>query len=314
MVDYLLKKSDNKDEIYVIDNLQTGSLVNLKHLSENPNVHFIQADVINALSDERITSLEGIGQIYHMACAASPPHYQKDPIHTTMTCVQGTYNFLTLATKWNARLLITSTSEVYGDPAINPQVETYWGNVNCTGTRSCYDEGKRAAETLCFDFNRTKNTQVRVARIFNTYGPRMNLTDGRIISNFVYQALKGINITVYGTGKQTRSFCYVSDQIEGLHTLMNQDVTIGPVNIGNPEEYTVLEMAEKIREMIGATESNQLVFHELPQDDPKVRRPDITKAKTLLGWSPKVALHEGISLTIADFSRRIKEEADLLNL
>ena len=231
-----------------------------------------------------------------------------------MTCVQGTYNFLSLATKWNASLLITSTSEVYGDPAVNPQVETYWGNVNCTGTRSCYDEGKRTAETLCFDFNRTKKTQVRVARIFNTYGPRMNLTDGRIISNFVYQALKGSNITVYGTGSQTRSFCYVSDHVEGLYTLMNQDVTIGPVNIGNREEYTVLEMAEKIREMIGATESNQIVFHELPEDDPKVRRPDITKAKTLLGWSPKVSLHEGISLTITDFSRRIKEESDLLNL
>ncbi|KAG2388521.1 hypothetical protein C9374_000685 [Naegleria lovaniensis] len=314
MVDYLLKQSNNQDEIYIVDNLQTGSLVNLKHLNDHKNVHFIQADVINALNDDRISKLSGIEQVYHMACAASPPHYQKDPIHTTLTCVVGTYNMLTLATQWNARFLITSTSEVYGDPAINPQVETYWGNVNCTGTRSCYDEGKRTAETLCFDFNRTKKTDIRVARIFNTYGPRMNLTDGRIISNFVYQALKDIEITVYGSGHQTRSFCYVSDQIEGLYKLMNQTNTIGPVNIGNPDEHTVLEMAQKIRALIGETENNKIVFHELPQDDPKVRKPDITKAKTLIGWEPKVHLDEGLALTIEDFSRRVKEEVDLLNL
>jgi len=314
MVDLILQNCSEKDEVIIVDNLQTGALVNLKHLNDKPNVHFIEADVINALTDERITKLTDVGQIYHMACAASPPHYQKDPIHTLMTCVQGTYNMLTLATQWNARLLFTSTSEVYGDPNINPQVETYWGNVNCAGTRSCYDEGKRAAEALCFDFNRKKGTQVRVARIFNTYGPRMNLTDGRIISNFVYQALKGISITVYGTGSQTRSFCYVSDQVRGLFTLMNQDNTLGPVNIGNPEEHTVLEMAEKIRALIGETEQNKIVFEPLPQDDPKVRRPDITKAKTVIGWEPKVGLAEGLALTIADFSKRVKEEEELLNL
>ncbi|KAL9652588.1 hypothetical protein ABK040_000155 [Willaertia magna] len=308
MVDCLLEKSNGQDEIYIVDNLQTGSLENLKHLNDNKNVHFIKADVIDMLQDERITKLTDIKQIYHMACPASPPHYQVNPIHTLLTCVQGTYNVLKLANEWKARVLVTSTSEVYGDPSISPQVETYWGNVNCTGTRSCYDEGKRAGETLCFDFNRQFGTEVRVARIFNTYGPRMNLTDGRIISNFVYQALKDIEITVYGTGEQTRSFCYVSDQIAGLYSLMNQDKSIGPINIGNPDEHSVLEMAQIIRKEIGETEKNQIVFKELPQDDPKQRRPEITKAKEILNWEPKVSLKEGLALTIQDFKKRVEEE------
>ncbi len=300
MVDHLIGQGH---EVHVLDNLQTGALVNLQHLEGNPKFTFYKHDII-----EPWTSPEGVvyDQIYHMACAASPPAYQAAPIHTMLTSVYGCNNMLQLAQKHNARILFTSTSEVYGDPDIHPQREDYWGNVNCTGIRSCYDEGKRAGETLFFDYNRVHKVQVRVARIFNTYGPRMNLLDGRIISNFVYQALKGLPLTVFGTGEQTRSFCYVSDLIEGLVALMNNEETMGPVNVGNPEEHTVLEMAERIRTVIGPNDSNKIVHEGLPSDDPKKRKPDITLAKKYLSWEPKVSLEDGLKKTIQDFSSRIE--------
>jgi len=301
MVDYLVKQGH---QVHVLDNLQTGTLDNLEHLKDNSNVVFVKHDVIEPWNPEDLK----FDQIYHMACAASPPFYQAVPIHTLMTSVYGTNNMLQLAQKHNARLLFTSTSEVYGDPDIHPQKEDYWGNVNCTGIRSCYDEGKRAGETLCFDYNRVHKVQVRVARIFNTYGPRMNLKDGRIISNFVFQSLTNTPLTVFGDGSQTRSFCYVSDLIEGLVRLMNNEQTIGPVNVGNPEEHTVLEMAERIRKVIGETDANKIVFEGLPSDDPKKRKPDITLAKKYLSWEPQVSLEEGLRRTIEDFSQRVNSQ------
>jgi len=301
MVDYLVKQGH---QVHVLDNLQTGTLDNLEHLKDNSNVVFVKHDVIEPWNPEDLK----FDQIYHMACAASPPFYQAVPIHTLMTSVYGTNNMLQLAQKHNARLLFTSTSEVYGDPDIHPQKEDYWGNVNCTGIRSCYDEGKRAGETLCFDYNRVHKVQVRVARIFNTYGPRMNLKDGRIISNFVFQSLTNTPLTVFGDGSQTRSFCYVSDLIEGLVRLMNNEQTIGPVNVGNPEEHTVLEMAERIRKVIGETDANKIVFEGLPSDDPKKRKPDITLAKKYLNWEPQVSLEEGLRRTIEDFSQRVNSQ------
>lgn len=298
MVDYLLNQGHT---VHVLDNLQTGFLANLEHQKDNKHLIFHKHDIIEVWNPPEGLKFD---QIYHMACAASPPFYQAVPIHTMLTSVYGTNNMLQLAQKHNARILFTSTSEVYGDPEIHPQREDYWGHVNCTGIRSCYDEGKRAAETLCFDYHRTYNVQVRVARIFNTYGPRMNLKDGRIISNFVFQALTNIPLTVYGDGSQTRSFCYVSDLIEGLVRLMNNEQTIGPVNIGNPEEYTVLEMAERIRNVIGPNDSNKIIFEGLPSDDPRKRKPDITLAKKYLNWEPTVSLEDGLSRTIKDFSDR----------
>jgi UDP-glucuronate decarboxylase len=302
MVDYLLAQGH---DVHVLDNLQTGALINLEHLQGNDKFHFHKHDII-----EPWTPPEGVkfDQIYHMACAASPPFYQAVPIHTLLTSVYGCNNMLQLALKDNARILFSSTSEVYGDPDIHPQREDYWGHVNCTGIRSCYDEGKRAGETLCFDYHRVHKVQVRVARIFNTYGPRMNLKDGRIISNFVFQSLTNTPLTVFGDGSQTRSFCYVSDLIEGLVRLMNNEETIGPVNIGNPEEHTVLEMAERIRNVIGPNDSNKLTFEGLPSDDPKKRKPDITLAKKYLNWEPTVSLEEGLRRTIADFSKRVKQQ------
>jgi UDP-glucuronate decarboxylase len=242
-----------------------------------------------------------------MACPASPVTYQKDPVKTLLTNVVGTHNLLEIAKRHNARLLITSTSEVYGDPLEHPQKETYWGNVNCTGIRSCYDEGKRAAETLCFDYHRTRGVDVRVARIFNTYGPRMMIDDGRIVSNFVAQALQGIPLTLYGSGNQTRSFCYIEDQVNGLYKLMNQNNTIGPVNIGNPDEFTVLELAEKVKKLVGG--NVQFEFKPLPSDDPKQRKPDISKAKKDLDWEPKIKLDEGLQRTIKDFRVRLGDKA-----
>jgi len=308
MVDYLIGQGH---EVHVLDNLQTGALVNLEHLSENKLYKFHQHDII-----EPWKVPEGIkfDQIYHMACAASPPAYQAVPIHTLLTSVYGCNNMLTLAKEHNARILFTSTSEVYGDPDVHPQKESYWGNVNCTGIRSCYDEGKRAGETLFFDYNRVHKVEVRVARIFNTFGPRMNLLDGRIISNFIYQAISGIPLTVFGDGSQTRSFCYVADLIEGLVRLMNNTQTIGPVNVGNPEEHTVLEMAERIRNVIGANEKNEIKFEGLPSDDPKKRKPDITLAKKYLDWEPQISLEEGLKRTIEDFEKRVGQMKGTGNL
>jgi UDP-glucuronate decarboxylase len=242
--------------------------------------------------------IEPVEQIYHLACPASPVHYQADPIQTTKTNFLGTLNVLELAKRWRARVLLASTSEVYGDPLIHPQTEDYWGNVNCTGIRSCYDEGKRISESLAFDFHRQFNVEVRVARIFNTHGARMLENDGRVVSNFIVQALKGIPLTIYGDGSQTRSFCYVSDLVEGLIRLMNGNY-IGPVNLGNLGEYTILQLAQTIQRLIDPTAN--IVFKPLPQDDPQRRQPDIARAKFHLGWEPTVPLEEGLAITIAYF-------------
>lgn len=311
MCDHLVQQGH---QVYCIDNCMSGSLENLKHLNGNPNFFFKQFDItelgphtetFSTAFFDKNSEAQKFDQVYHMACPASPVTYQKDPVKTLMTNVLGAYNLLEIARTNKARFLTTSTSEVYGDPLEHPQKETYWGNVNCTGIRSCYDEGKRAAESLTFDFNRTRGVDVRVARIFNTYGPRMMIDDGRIISNFVAQALTGKPLTIYGTGQQTRSFCYIADMINGLDKLMNQDTTIGPVNLGNPGEFTVSEAATIVKELVGA--SVQIEYHPLPLDDPKQRKPDISKAKKDLGWEPTVPFREGLKLTIEDFAARLKK-------
>ncbi|OGQ44337.1 MAG: NAD-dependent dehydratase, partial [Deltaproteobacteria bacterium RIFCSPLOWO2_02_44_9] len=236
---------------------------------------------------------------------ASPVHYQYNPVKTTKTSVMGTINMLGLAKRVRARILQASTSEIYGDPKVSPQKEDYWGNVNCIGMRSCYDEGKRVAETLMMDYHRQNKVDIRIVRIFNTYGPRMALNDGRVVSNFIVQALKGEDITVYGDGTQTRSFCYVSDLVEGMMRMMNQNGFIGPVNLGNPDEYTILEFAKKIKEFTGT--KSKIVFKPLPQDDPMQRRPDITLAKKKLKWQPKVGVGEGLAETVEYFRMRLKK-------
>lgn len=283
-------------KVICIDNLYTGRKSNNAQWSENPNFQFIEHDVVNSIE------IDNVDQIYHLACPASPVHYQSDPIKTAKTNFLGTLNMLELAKKSRARILLASTSEVYGDPLIHPQVESYWGNVNCNGIRSCYDEGKRIAETITFDYHRQFNLEVRVARIFNTHGERMLENDGRVVSNFVVQALKGIPLTIYGDGAQTRSFCYVSDLVEGLIRLMNGSY-IGPVNLGNPGEYTILQLAQTIQYMIDPT--TELIFKPLPQDDPQRRQPDISQAKFHLDWEPKVPLKEGLVKTIAYFRDRL---------
>jgi UDP-glucuronate decarboxylase len=293
LVDRLMESGH---EVICIDNLYTGRKSNNDQWSENPNFRFIEHDIVNPVE------LDNIDQIYHLACPASPVHYQSDPIKTAKTNFLGTLNMLELAKKSKARILLASTSEVYGDPLIHPQVESYWGNVNCTGIRSCYDEGKRIAETITFDYHRQFNLEVRVARIFNTHGERMLENDGRVVSNFVVQALKGIPLTIYGDGAQTRSFCYVSDLVEGLMRLMNGSY-IGPVNLGNPGEYTILQLAQTIQYMIDPTA--ELIFKPLPQDDPQRRQPDISQAKFHLDWEPKVPLKEGLLKTIAYFRDRL---------
>lgn len=276
--------------VVCVDNLYTGSKENIKELTANPKFQFIQHDIIKPLEEDA-------DQIYNLACPASPVHYQKDPIYTTKTSIFGTYHMLELAHANKASILQASTSEVYGDPLEHPQKETYWGNVNPIGIRSCYDEGKRAAETLCMDFKRYNNVNVHIARIFNTYGPNMVKEDGRVVSNFILQALSKKPITIYGNGKQTRSFCYVSDLVEGLIKLMNSKIT-GPVNLGNPGEFTIKQLAEEI---IKLTKSkSKIVYKPLPQDDPKQRKPDITQAKKL-GWTPEVQLIEGLKKTIEYF-------------
>ncbi|MDM7327512.1 MAG: SDR family oxidoreductase [Thermosynechococcus sp. Uc] len=282
-------------EVICLDNYFTGTKRNLLRWLGHPNFELIRHDITDPIRLE-------VDQIYHLACPASPVHYQYNPVKTIKTNVMGTLHMLGLAKRVKARFLLASTSEVYGDPLVHPQAESYWGHVNPIGLRSCYDEGKRVAETLTFDYHRQNNVDVRVARIFNTYGPRMQVNDGRVVSNFIVQALQGVPLTVYGDGSQTRSFCYVSDLVEGLIRLMNSDY-IGPVNLGNPEEYTVLELAQKIQALINP--GVEIQFKPLPSDDPQRRRPDITLARTVLDWQPIVPLLEGLQRTIPDFAERL---------
>ena len=291
------KLVDRGDDVICLDNLSTGSKRNIVHLRNTPKFEFMRHDVIDPFKVE-------VDRIYNLACPASPVHYQYNAIKTIKTSVMGTINCLGLAKRVNARVFQASTSEIYGDPELHPQPESYWGNVNPIGMRSCYDEGKRCAETLFFDYHRQNGVDIRVARIFNTYGPRMSPEDGRVVSNFIVQALKGEDLTVFGDGMQTRSFCYYSDLIEGFVRLMEQDQTIGPVNLGNPVEFTMLELAENV---IKLTETKtKIVFKPLPQDDPKQRQPDIEIAKSKLNWEPTVPLEEGLKETIAYFKELLE--------
>jgi UDP-glucuronate decarboxylase len=280
-------------EVLGVDNFFTGSKTNVAHLLAHPNFELMRHDVTFPLFVE-------VDAIYNLASPASPIHYQRDPVQTIKTNILGAVNMLGLAKRLNVPIFQASTSEVYGDPQVHPQTEEYWGNVNPIGPRACYDEGKRAAETLFFDYNRQHDVKIRVARIFNTYGPRMAAGDGRVVSNFIVQALRGEDITIYGDGNQTRSFCYVSDLIEGFIKMMDQtDSLVGPINLGNPNEFTMLELAEKV---LDKTESkSKLRFEALPEDDPKQRQPDISKAKSQLNWEPKVSLDEGLDTAIAYF-------------
>ncbi|KJH72909.1 UDP-glucuronic acid decarboxylase family protein [Aliterella atlantica] len=283
-------------EVLCLDNFYTGHKRNILKWLDNPYFELIRHDITEPIRLEA-------DQIYHLACPASPIHYQFNPVKTVKTNVMGTLNMLGLAKRVKARFLLASTSEVYGDPEVHPQTEEYRGSVNPIGIRSCYDEGKRIAETLAFDYHRQNDVDIRVARIFNTYGPRMLENDGRVVSNLIVQALKGIPLTVYGDGSQTRSFCYVSDLVEGLMRLMNGDY-IGPVNLGNQDEYTISQLATEVQKLINP--HAEVKYEPLPQDDPRRRRPDITKARQLLGWEPKVPLQEGLQLTVADFQSRIQ--------
>ena len=280
-------------DVLCADNFYTGSKRNIENLIGNPYFELLRHDITFPLYVE-------VDEIYNLACPASPIHYQNDPVQTTKVNVHGSINMLGLAKRIRARILQASTSEVYGDPAVHPQPETYLGNVNCIGPRSCYDEGKRCAETLFFDYFRQNKLKIKVARIFNTYGPRMHLNDGRVVSNFIVQALRGKPLTIFGDGTQTRSFCYVDDLIEGLIRLMNtnDDVT-GPINLGKPGEFTILELAEKVIKL--SNSRSEIVFEKLPADDPKQRRPDITQARKILDWEPEIELEEGLKRTIAYF-------------
>jgi len=283
--------------VLVIDNFYTSDEENIKHLVDNPNLEVVRHDVTNPYSAE-------VDAIYHLACPASPVHYQRFPVQTIKTSVIGSLNMLELAHKLQIPILLSSTSEVYGDPQISPQVEEYWGNVNPIGIRSCYDEGKRAAETLFFDYHRQFNVNIKIARIFNTYGPNMSLNDGRVVSNFIVQALRSEDITIYGDGNQTRSFCYVDDLVDGLIKLMGSpDSVHGPINLGNPTERTVKNLADLI---IAKTKSkSKVIFHELPQDDPKQRKPDISKARDILNWEPKIDIDQGLENTIKYFKSKV---------
>jgi UDP-glucuronate decarboxylase len=293
LIDQLM--SDNH-EVICLDNFYTGHKRNIQKWIGHPNFELIRHDITEPIRLE-------VEQIYHLACPASPVHYQYNPIKTVKTNVMGTMNMLGLAKRVKARFLLASTSEVYGDPEVHPQTEEYRGSVNPIGIRSCYDEGKRIAETLSFDYYRENKVDIRVARIFNTYGPRMLENDGRVVSNFVVQALLGIPLTVYGNGSQTRSFCYASDLVAGLRQLMAGDY-IGPVNLGNPDEYTILELAQAVQNLINP--NAEIKFEPLPSDDPRRRRPDITKARELLNWEPTIPLQAGLKLTIEDFRTRVK--------
>jgi UDP-glucuronate decarboxylase len=295
LCDALLNKGH---DVVCLDNFFTGSKENILHLRPNPHFEILRHDIVNPIILE-------VDEIYNLACPASPVHYQFNPVKTVKTNVMGTLNMLGLANNIKSRVLQASTSEVYGDPSVHPQKETYWGNVNCIGPRGCYDEGKRVAETLMMDYHRQHRVDIRIARIFNTYGPRMAVNDGRVVSNFIVQALKGEDLTVYGEGQQTRSFCYVSDMIKGLIALMEQEETMGPVNLGNPNEFTILALAEKVIALTGSKSS--IVYNPLPQDDPVQRKPDIEKAKTYLNWVPKVQLEEGLIQTIEYFREQLKK-------
>jgi UDP-glucuronate decarboxylase len=291
--------------VIALDNFQTGRKQNLRHLEREPRFDMIDADIIQPLPARLRSGRTKIAEVYNLACAASPPHYQANPEHTLLTSVVGTHNLLTFAEKAGARFFQASTSEIYGDPEVHPQPETYWGNVNPTGPRACYDEGKRAAETLAFDFERASRAEVRVARIFNTYGPRMRADDGRVVSNVICQALAGDDITVYGDGQQTRSFCYVADLIDGFLRLMAYEGKLpGAVNLGNPVELTVGDLVQRVVDMTGSRST--IVNRPLPIDDPRRRRPDITRAGKLLGWAPKTPLEAGLKATVAWFSDEMK--------
>lgn len=285
---------DDGHDVLCVDNFYTGSKNNIRHLIGHKRFELIRHDVWLPLYVE-------VDRIYNLACPASPVHYQNDPVSTTKTSVLGVINMLGLAKRRKARFLQASTSEVYGDPQMHPQQESYFGHVNPIGPRACYDEGKRCAETLCFDYHRQAKVDIRVIRIFNTYGPRMHPNDGRVVSNFIVQALKDKPITIYGDGSQTRSFCYVDDLIDGMVRMMNQDVEIGPMNLGNPSEFTIRELAETILRLTDS--KSELVFHPLPQDDPAQRQPDITLARSILRWEPAVTLEDGLKETIAYFKK-----------
>ena len=287
------------NQVLCLDNFLTGFKSNIDPLLDDPNFELIQHDIQLSINIE-------VDEIYNLACPASPPHYQYDAIHTTKTSVLGSLNMLGLAKRCNAKIMQASTSEVYGDPEMHPQSEDYWGNVNPIGVRACYDEGKRCAETLFFDYQRQHAAKIKVARIFNTYGPKMDPNDGRVVSNFIIQALKGQDITIYGDGSQTRSFCYVTELIDGFVRLMAADSFTGPVNLGNPMEFTIMELAEKVIEITNT--KSKLKFNPLPKDDPRQRRPSITLAKKELDWSPTIGLQEGLVSTITYFEDLIRRE------
>jgi UDP-glucuronate decarboxylase len=287
------------DDVLCLDNFFTGSKDNIRHLMGNDRFELIRHDIIEPILLE-------VDQIYHLACPASPLHYQYNPVKTIKTSVMGTINMLGLAKRGHSRILLASTSEVYGDPKVHPQPETYWGNVNPIGRRSCYDEGKRVAETLMMDYYRQNKVDIRIARIFNTYGPRMALNDGRVVSNFIIQALRGEDITVYGDGRQTRSFQYIDDLLEGLIRFMNMDDFLGPLNLGNPVEFTINELAEKVIAMTGS--KSTIIYESLPSDDPTQRQPDITLAREKLNWIPGVRLKDGLKKTIGYFDDAIRKQ------
>jgi UDP-glucuronate decarboxylase len=293
LCDRLLKDGH---EVVCIDNYFTGRRLNIAHLFTNPNFEFVRHDIVDPFKYE-------VDQIYNLACPASPPHYQFNPIKTVKTNVMGAINCLGLAKRVKARVLQASTSEIYGDPAVHPQTESYWGNVNPIGKRSCYDEGKRCAETLFFDYHWENKVDIRVVRIFNTYGPRMHESDGRVVSNFIVQALRGENLTIYGDGSQTRSFCYVDDLIEGMVRFMAQTEIPGPVNLGNPKEFTMLQLAELTLKLVGG--KSKILHKALPADDPRQRCPDIALARKVIKWEPGVQLEEGLKRTIAYFRTRV---------
>ncbi|WP_424934197.1 UDP-glucuronic acid decarboxylase family protein [Amaricoccus macauensis] len=299
LVDRLLAEGD---EVLCVDNLYTGDKHNIYHLHNHPKFEFLRHDVTFPLYVE-------VDEIFNLACPASPIHYQRDPVQTTKTSVHGAINVLGLAKRLQCPVLQASTSEVYGDPEIHPQPEGYWGNVNPIGIRSCYDEGKRCAETLFFDYHRQHGTEIKVARIFNTYGPRMHPADGRVVSNFIVQALQGQDITVYGNGSQTRSFCFVDDLVDGLIRLMRSGPEVtGPINLGNPREFTILQLAQLVIAKTGS--SSKIIHAELPGDDPKQRKPDISVAKSTLGWEPGIQIEDGLDKTIAYFRKIVLESAE----
>ncbi|RPA68612.1 SDR family oxidoreductase [Cyclobacteriaceae bacterium YHN15] len=301
---HLCKKLLNEgNEVLCVDNFFTGRKQNIHDLLDYKSFEFLRHDITSPLYVE-------VDQIYNLACPASPIHYQFDPVQTTKTSVMGAINMLGLAKRLKIKILQASTSEVYGDPAIHPQPENYWGNVNTIGPRACYDEGKRCAETLFFDYHRQHKLEIKVMRIFNTYGPHMQANDGRVVSNFIMQALQNQPITIYGLGTQTRSFCYVDDLIEGMYALMqtNNEIT-GPINIGNPGEFSMIELAEAVIELTNS--KSELIFNPLPKDDPQKRRPDITQAREILGWEPKIALREGLEKTISYFEGQLRGELNL---